>query len=121
MGLTGKYNFSGIKTMGASGLRLALASSPYTAWLLKGGKATDSALEAIANWLANQGLIVLNLGAIAVEGELDQRNLDWALDNAFKEIQNLGGHDKLTPDQKKEIDDAVIIAARKFIVISRPR
>lgn len=117
MGLSGKYDFPGIKKLGIAGLRVALASSPYTAWFIKFGAFSDLIMGFAVNWLANKGLIVLNLGAIYVEGEIDQFVMDKAMDEALKEITNLGGLDKLTPEQKREIDDRVIKAARRFIVI----
>lgn len=119
MPISGKYNFSGIKKLGSAAIRAAFATSPNTAWLLKFGALTDLVLEFLMNWLANKGLIILNLGAIYVSGELDQRSLDSAMDDAIKEITNLGGIDKLTPEQKRAIDDKVIKAARKFIVIGK--
>jgi len=121
MGLSGKYDFKGIKQAGAAGLRLALAASPYTAWLLKLSSFLDFVLEFFANWLANNGLVLLNVGANYVNGELDQKQMDSAMDEAISEIKNKGGKDKLTAQQKKEIDDEVIKAARKFLVIARPK
>lgn len=120
MGLTGKYDFKNIKRLGAAGIRTALLASPYTAWMSKYNVISDLfdlIWEGITNWMANQGLIVLNIGAIFVEGELDQHQLDSQMDNALSEITEKGGRDKLTPEQKKAIDDEVIKAARKFIVI----
>lgn len=111
MGFTGKYDFPGIKKLGVSGLRIALASSPYTAWVLKGGKLTDAILGAGITWLANKGLVILNTGAFYVNGELDQKALDKAIDNGIKRVQ-AGG---LTPQQMKEIDDAVIEAADRAL------
>lgn len=119
MGISGKYDFKGIKKHGAAGLRLALAASPASAWLLRFGALTDLILEFLANWLANNGLMVMNLGAIFVEGELDQKHLDDALDMAIEAIKRKGGREALTPDERKAIDDEVIKAARKFVVISR--
>ena len=113
MGLSGKYNFKGIKKTGAAGLRLALASSPATAWILKGGFVTTFALEFFSNWLANNGLIVMNLGAYYIGGEFDQKAFDTAIDQGLKAVENSGG--KLTPEQIKEIDDAVIKAADKAL------
>lgn len=120
MGLSGKYDFRGIKKQGAAGLRLALASSPYTAWALKGGALTDLFLELLANWLANSGLIVLNVGAAYVSGELDQHGFDEAMEKALEEISVKGGREKLTAAEKKAIDDAIIKAARKLVVIGNP-
>lgn len=118
---TGKYDFPGIKKLGAKGLLLALASVPYvgiplTTWpVVK--DVVAGALEMFANWLANKGLVVLNLGAIAVEGDWNQKAFDSAIDEAFKKIQNAQG--KLTPEQMKAIDDEVIKAARKLIVVTK--
>lgn len=120
MGITGKYDFAGIKKYGAMGLSTALASTPWGAWLVTTPlikDATQIALEWGVNWLANNGLIVMNIGAIYIEGEIDQKNFDQAIDDAFKKIENQNG--KLTPEQIKAIDDEVIKAARKFIVFNR--
>jgi len=118
---SGKYNFRGLKKLGAAGLRLALASSPYTAWALKGGAFTTFFLEWFSNWLANNGLMILDVGYDYVAGELDQKRFDHALDEAMSEITEKGGRDALTAEQKKEIDDEVIKAARKFVVINHPK
>lgn len=117
MGLTGKYDFPGISKLGAIGLKAAFASSPYTAWLLKLGPVSTFFIELLANFLANKGLLILNLGAIYLNGEIDQRAFDNAMDEAFKKLQKPG----LTPQQKKDIDDEVIAAARRFIVITKHR
>lgn len=119
MGLTGKYNFTGIQKMGIASFRIALSISPYTSWFTK-VPGSDYALSLIVNWLANKGLLVLNIGAIEVSGEIDQHALDKAMDDALRKITEHGGRDKLTPAQKKAIDDEVIKAARKFIVIGKP-
>lgn len=120
MALTGKYNFKGIKRLGAAGLRGALLSSPWTAWLIRVPNFTNFVLEAISNWLANKGLVILNLGAIYIEGEFDQAAWDKAMDNALGEIQLKGGREKLTPEQIKEIDDEIIRKARRFVLVSKP-
>lgn len=116
MPLTGKYDFKGIKKQGASGIKLALSSNPYTLWLAK-APGIDTLLEAFANYLANKGLIVLNIGAIYVEGQIDQSILDRSIDEGLKKIQQAGG--TLTPEQVKEIDDAVIKAADRALPYSR--
>ena len=121
MGLSGKYDFPGIKKLGAAGLRAALATSPYSAWFLKLGFFADLVLEFAVNWLSNKGLVLFNVGAIEVTGEIDHHRLDKSLDDAFEAITVKGGRDKLTPAQKKAIDDEVIRAGRKFIVIGNPQ
>lgn len=113
MGLTGKYDFPGIKKFGAAGIKAALSLSPYTAWLLK-APLLDTLLEAIANWFANQGLIVINLGIIYVDGELDQKAFDKAMDQAIEKSKVPG----LSDAQKKAIDDDVVQAFRNFARIT---
>ncbi len=117
MGLTGKYNFAGIKKWGAKGLTLALASTTWGSWLVTFPvvrKLTDFFLEQLVNWLANKGLIVLNIGAIYFEGEFDQKGFDQALDDGLKKMSS----GNLTPEQMKEIDENVRAAARRFMRFS---
>jgi hypothetical protein len=111
MALTGKYDFKGIAKLNALGLKALLASSPYSAWVLKGGKLTDLCLELLGNWLANWGLVVMNLGAIYVKGEVDQSALDKAINDGLAEIEKKG----VTAKRGAEIDEAVRQAARDFI------
>lgn len=107
--------------MGASLVRGALASSPKTAWLLKFGSLLDLVVEFILNWMANHGLLVFNVGFELLDGMVDQKKLDAQLRNAYEEIRVKGGREKLTAAQKKAIDDEVIKAARKFVIINQPR
>lgn len=114
MGLTGRYDFPGIKKWGAKGLTLALSSTAWGAWLVKTPfvrTLVDAFLEQTVNWLANKGLIVLNIGAIYFEGEFDQKAFDQALDEGLRAVKT----GSLTPEQMKEIDEKVRIAARKFL------
>jgi len=115
MAIAGKYDFPGIKKAGAAGIKVALASTAWGAWLLKSpfSKVVDILIEPFVNWLANQGLVVLNLGAIIVTGEFDQKMFDQALDDGLKTVEL--GRDKISAAKGKEIDDAVIAAARKYI------
>lgn len=119
MGLTGKYDFPGIKKVNAAGIRALLRLSPWTAWLASIPAISAMMSEALGNWIANKGLVVLNVGAAYVEGELDQKGMDKAMDKAIGEITTQGGREKLTPEQKKAIDDKIISAARKLIVVAR--
>lgn len=121
MALTGKYDFRGWKRGGAAVMRAALLSSPSTAWLLKLGAVLDIILEFIVNWLANRGLVLMNVGADFVTGEFDLKAFDSELDRAIAEIEKMGGRDRLTPAEKKAIDDQVIKAARRLIVIGKPQ
>lgn len=118
MGVTGKYDFKGIKKFGAKGLLSALGSTPFGALILKWGfgSSIEICFEWFANWLANKGLIVLNVAAIQIEGEWDQKAFDAAMDEALSQVKS----GLLTPQQQKEIDDKVIRAFRKFAMLSKP-
>lgn len=118
MALSGKYDFAGLKQLGAAGLRTMLAASKLS-FLLKGGGLTDAILEFIANYLANSGLVILNVGAIYVSGHFDQKAFDSAFEKAITEIKTKGGSDALSPEEKRAIDDEIIKAARKFVVIAK--
>ncbi len=115
MAISGRYDFKGIKKAGAFGLRLALATTPWGGFLINGslGKLTGLVLEFVANWLANKGLIILNVGALEVEGYFDQKDFDKSMDQGLAEVKF--SHGSLTPQRIKEIDEAVIKAARKFV------
>jgi hypothetical protein len=119
MDLAGKYDFPGIKKAGAVGLRAALVSTAWGAILLTTPVVralVNFFLEMSMNWLANKGLMVMNVGAIVVDGYLDQRAFDLAMEQAISKAENQKG--KLTPAEMKAIDDEVIKAARKFLRIT---
>jgi hypothetical protein len=116
MPLSGKYDFKGIKEQGANGLKLALASNPSTIWMTK-LPFVMSVLAFAVNWAANNGLIILNIGAIYVNGEVDQSILDRSIDDGLKKVEQAGA--TLTPEQIKEIDDAVIKAADRALPYSK--
>ncbi len=61
--------------------------------------------DALINFLANRGLIVLNIGVNIVDGVIDQKALDAALDNGIKKVMQ--GRDKLTKAEGEAIDDEV--------------
>jgi len=114
MALSGKYDFKGIKKVGSAGIRAALATSPYTSWLLRFGFLLDLGLEFATNWLANNGLGILNIGAYFVNGKLDTNALSNAIEAGIIKAQG-----PLTPEQIKEIDDAVIKAADKALAYGK--
>lgn len=117
--MASKYNFEGIKKHGAAQWRALLASSPYTAWTLGLGRFLDFFLEMLSNFLANKGLVVMNIGAVYVDGEIQEGNINQGQDKAQEDIKKIG-RDNLTDAQKKAIDDAFKAKARKFIIIGKP-
>ena len=116
MPISGKYNFKGIKSQGSNGLTLALLSNPSTAWIAK-IPGIETLFEFGINWLANNGLVLLNIGAIYVNGQIDQSLLDRSIEEGLRKVENSEG--KLTPEQIKEIDDAVIKAADRALPYTR--
>ncbi len=113
MGVSGRYDFKGIKKYGAKGLIMAVSTIPYMSWVALPWASAffDLGFQALANWLANKGLIILNITAIPIEGEWDQKRFDDAINAGLKEVEMAG---PLTPAKMKEIDDKVIAAFRKF-------
>lgn len=111
MGVTGKYDFSGIQRFGVKALKIALASTVWGAWLIKSPFiiVIEYAAELLINYLANRGLIILNIGAIYFNGEVDQSRLDQAIESGLERVRLAGG--KLSEREIKEIDDAVVRAA----------
>lgn len=116
MGLTGKYNFKGIKSASALTVFTAFAASPFLSWTTNGlvGRLTILLLEAGCNWLANKGLVILNVGHDYLKGHIDQAGLESAMKAAIKRVHET--KTKLTPEEVKAIDDEVIAAFDKFAV-----
>ena len=115
MGITGKYSFPGIqKAMGVliDGL---LAGTTWGAWILASPFriVVGPIRDAIVNFLANQGLIILNIGANIVDGTVDQAKLDAALDAGIQRVMQ--GRDKITPAEGQAIDDKVRKAFDAFV------
>lgn len=107
MGLTGRYNFPGMQKIAKAAINAALATTTWGAWILASPfKIILSPLaDFLVNWLANHGLILLNIGANIIDGVIDQKALDKALNDGIQKV--LQGRDKITPAQGKAIDDAV--------------
>ncbi len=74
-------------------------------------------LEAAVQFMANNGLVILNLGANWVNGEFDQAAFDKSLEDGLRRMQT--GREKITPAEGKAIDDQVIKAADRFIPFNR--
>lgn len=113
MGITGKYDFKGIQKAGRLGIRALLSSTTWGASLLASpfNKPLNVVIDWLVNYLANRGLVILNLGAIYVNGELDQKAFDKALDDGLKKVNN---SPNLSQEQRDAIDEEVRNAARRF-------
>lgn len=70
-------------------------------------------------WMADKGLIILNIAAADINTIAEKESFDGSFDEAFKEIHE--SKDRLTPEQKKAIDDKVIFAFRKFATFGELR
>jgi hypothetical protein len=104
MGLAGRYDFPGIKKAASAGINTLLAATSWGAWLLASPfRPALNILEGLAvTWLTNRGLIVFNVGAVLVNGKVNQVKLDNALDSAFDKLKV--GRDKITPAEGAKID-----------------
>lgn len=107
MGLTGRYDFKGIQKLSIRGIELLLAATGWGAALLASPfrPVAEYVEEWIVNWLANHGLIILNVGVNIIDGELDQKAMDKALDDGIRRVMQ--GRDTITPEEGKAIDDKV--------------
>lgn len=117
MPLGSKYDFVGLKKYGALALATALSSTPWGSWVVTTWGVRhifDLLAEWAVNWAVNNGLMVINIAAINVEGKWDQAAFDRAMDDALGQVERGG----LTPAQIKEIDEKVIQAFRKFAVFT---
>lgn len=115
--MTKKYDFPGMKKAGSVAFKALLASTTWGASILAGplAKLVDPLTGALSEWLANKGLLVVNLGAVVIEGKIDQGRFDRAMEEALERIK-IG---TLTEEQKQEIDNEVIEAFRRFGRITR--
>ena len=117
MSLKGKYDFPGIRRAGQIAFAAALATVPWGAALLKGPfkPVAEYAIGFLTEWLANRGLLVINIGAIYLDTKFDQVAFDRAMEKALDQVKMPG----LTDEQKKAIDHDVIKAFRNFARVSK--
>lgn len=109
---TGKYNFPGIRRAGSVAFKALIAGTGWGAWIIASPfrPILDYAVEWVSEWLANRGLLILNLGAIWVDGKIDQSRFDEAMDEALEKAKIPG----LTIEEKRAIDAKVKDAFREF-------
>jgi len=109
----GNYQYEGIGKAGALVIFAWLASTPLV-FLTNGilGKFVFFILTRFCAYLAGKGIMILNIAVADIQIVAQKNDFDGSFDEAFKEIH--GQRDKLTPEQKKAIDDKVIRAFRKF-------
>lgn len=107
------YQYEGIGKAGALVIFAWLAASPF-AFLTTGilGKIVFFIVSKITTYAATKGVMILNVAIADIQTIAQKDDFDGSFDEAFKEIH--GNRDKLTPAQKKAIDDKVIAAFRKF-------
>lgn len=107
MGITGRYDFKGIQKAARVAIDAVLATTTWGIWLAKSAFAPAIGVieDFIVNWLANHGLIIINVGLNIVDGVVDQKRMDAALDAGIKRVMQ--GRDKITPAEGKKIDDDV--------------
>lgn len=118
------YRFSGIGEASASVILAVLMVNPATAYLATGivGKITFFICKIFSMWLASLGLVVMNVGAAKLETIIDGGKFDesWnTAENLIKKIRESGR--ELTNEEIKQIDDAVIVAFKKFATFGRDK
>lgn len=107
MPIGARYDFKGIQKATGFLIDSLVAGTGWGAWLLASPFRPVVAFfrDALVNFLANRGLIILNIGVNIVDGIIDQKALDSALDAGIKRVMQ--GRDKITPAEGKAIDDKV--------------
>lgn len=107
LGITGRYNFPGIQK--AAGLLIdgLLAGTGWGAWILASPfrPLFNYFRDLLINYLSNRGIIVLNIGVNIVDGVIDQKAMDRALDEGIRRVMQ--GRDKISAAEGKAIDDKV--------------
>ncbi len=117
-----KHKFWGIGATGAAIIVSGLAATPATAFLANGiiGKIIFYIAKLLCAYLANLGLIVLNVGSAKLETITESGTFDgsWeSADELIKKIRDTGR--ELTDEEIKAIDGPVIDAFRKFAGFGR--
>lgn len=119
-----KYKFEGLGGAQATIIMALLAANPSTLFLTQGilGRIVHFVLKKLGMYLANYGLIFINVGAAAVETMVDAGNYDDAWSDAEKAVKLIRDQGrKLTDEEIKAIDAPVIDAFRKFANFGRVR
>lgn len=114
---TGRYNFPGIRKAGKNAIRLLLASTSWGVAVLKSplSKLIDLASEFLTEYLANKGIIVLDIGIAIIDGKIDQVRFDNTMNDAIEKLKQPG----LTDKEKDAIDEKVRQAFRDFARVSK--
>lgn len=114
MGITGRYDFQGIQKAARFAIDAALATTGWGAAIIASPfKPVFDYIEGLAvNWLTNRGLIVIDVGAVLIDGKINQTKLDNALDSAFEKMKV--GRDKITPAEGAKIDAETDAAFDQF-------
>lgn len=110
-----KHQFDGIGKFSATLIFTSMAGGPLafltTGWL---GTITFFLLKKFGSWLANQGLALLNIGVDAIKLSIEKGAYDAAIEAAIKQVKETNR--PLTVKEKREIDESVKRAFRKFAV-----
>lgn len=109
---SGKYDFPGIRKTARAAVTALIAGTAWGSWILSTPLKllVDKALEWLAEYLANKGLVLINVGVFYVAGKFDQDAFDSAMDAGLEKAKVPG----LTDEQKRAIDEEVKKAFRRF-------
>lgn len=115
--MPGKYDLPGIKRKGAAAIRAALLQFGFFAKVFSGpfGKTAGVVLEFVMEYLANRGIVILNLGVIKIDEKIDPMLLMRALEAGLLAADKPG----LTEAEGKALDDQVKKAFRRAVRYNR--
>lgn len=117
-----KYNFKGLKKIGAASLLSAaslsfqsvglgsLITNKFSYWVL------EFLVQKFVNWALNNGLYLLNIAEIEIRVPMEKRAFDEAIKKALKYVEE---NDKISKEKLQELDEEVVAAFDRFSVFTK--
>lgn len=114
---TGKFDLPGIRDKGAQAIKAALLKTGFGVAVYGGpfAKLFNFAVEQIIEYLANRGIVILNLGVIKIDEKVDPALLMKALEEGLLKAEKPG----LTEAEGKALDEQVKKAFRRAVRYNR--
>lgn len=111
-----KYKYENLAKASATSLMVALAASSWGAPLVVGvqGKVIFELFKLLSMLFASIGVVLLNVGVANVEVWLEKGTFDGTMEDVLDYIKAKGGKNKLTEQEKKELNAKIIAAHNKF-------
>ena len=107
------YRYEGIGKASALVIFAWLGASSFSVFTTGPlGRFTFYILEQFCTYLAGRGIVLLNITVADIQIVGQKKDFDGSFAEAFKEIH--GNPKRLTPEQKKAVDEKVMRAFRRF-------